>query len=209
MKQAAVANGVALRVERRCHLLQGDGEIGRASRGHLLDFIEIHGNGEVLRRDPADPGSDYDEVLQFDREAVAFVGERLHVPLLPARLRGSVLGNGARNQNNDQRDQRECHDRVQVRIGCPGEIVAHDMPSISACCEFALIPKFSQPRGRFESCLPRVLRLLKASHFLALPHHWRPVCEPWIPPMRNCSGVLSVAPRRPPITPPISSAAGP
>ena len=127
VKQAAVANGIALRVERRRHLLQGDGEIGRAGRGHLLDFIEIHGNGEVLRCDPSYPGSDHNEVLQFDRDAVVFVVERPKVPLLIVRLWGSVLGSGARSQNKDQREERECHDRVPVRIGYVGKIVAHDI----------------------------------------------------------------------------------
>ena len=90
MKQAAVADGVALRVERGRHLLEGDAEVGRAGGGHLLDFVELHRNGKILRRDAANPGSDHNDIVQLDCDAT-FGVELLSILLFRHRLCGLRL----------------------------------------------------------------------------------------------------------------------
>ena len=107
VKQAAIAKGVTLRVERGRHLLEGDGEIGRAGRGHLLDVIELHRNREVLRCDAAHPGADHDDIVQFNRDAGLVLGLPYGLHLLLLVLR----------RNDDGKKQnREEYEQAQKRI---------------------------------------------------------------------------------------------
>ena len=115
VKQAAVANGIALRIERGGHPLQRDSEVRSSAGGHFFDIVDLDGNGQVFQGDPTDPGSDNNKFFQLERKASDLRGGGLHIALFHHGLRRVVLGQDTGSRYEDHHECRQCQRSTRVQ----------------------------------------------------------------------------------------------